>query len=1020
MNLFFHRFYSISSAVILLFAGGIQPLFAKEVPVLQAEDRTSPIISFESGELPGSLNPKGGSQVALSSLHFINGTQSLEWNWNGSSELVFSRPIPYVSKKAAYGELKKSAMSVFSFWVYSEKALPEATLHVGFSRGSNEDCGFDFGLNFTGWRTCSVAFDRDMTGTPVEGMDCLRITAPQNIKQGRLFLDRIILSAVDDIRYQWPDPQVPFVKGTDYTPFELTPVAVADKGAVSQEDSAAVDMLERRFEKSLLLPDPVPGATVDLIKKQFDDLGITLQDGIIRGRHVLIMRGALRDRQDSVYPRKMTAQDDCLMEQYVDLREYTDLLQRIAQAYRSLPPSSADALRLRDLFMLMIRHLLDQGWQDGSALYTTHHFGYASRGWYIAVFLMRDEMQKEGLLEPTVRALIWYMREKVDFAKMEFNETEGTDLDYLNTIAKSHLMTVLSMPDGSSKTVMVKKFSRYLSDLLAADTPGTVGGIKVDGTAFHHGGNYPGYSFPAFGSSAELCRLLTGTPMAVRPDARKNLKKAMRAAAIYCNPETGIGLCGRHPFGESSVFGLREAFLDLALAGDPDTGESVDRALAAEYLRLFPSDQSKCKELFGTDITPSVLPEGHWSFNYGCFGIHRWNGKMVTLKGFNKYVWSSEIYVSDNRYGRYQSNGGIQIMGPEGRNASGMKEAGWDWNRNPGATEIHLPLEQLESPNKNTLMYRSDVRFSGSSRLLNRYGIFAAQLQQPSLERFDPSFTARKSMFCFDNRIVCLGSGIQNKTANFPTETVLFQQAWEKGRTPVWMNSTNAVSEFPVEKNFSGTGWLVDAHGNGYYIAGGNPVRLSLANQNSRQNKTKSQTKGDFASAWIDHGNAPQNASYEYAILLDGTPEKMTAFAQGMNNPAAASYRVLRHDDSAHIVKDRESGVTGYALFEPYSGGSDELLLKTGKPCLIMAQPVPAGKGIRISVNDADLKIVGDMGYATASPCLERPIQVVLRGSWKPAQADQKVSAELRDGNTVLSVMQQHGIPVEFNLIPVE
>jgi len=80
---------------------------------------------------------------------------------------------------------------------------------------------------------------------------------------------------------------------------------------------------------------------------------------------------------------------------------------------------------------------------------------------------------------------------------------------------------------------------------------------------------------------------------------------------------------------------------------------------------------------------------------------------MVTLKGYNTDVWCSEIYTKDNRYGRYQSYGSVQILAsgrPVNSFASGFVEDGWDWNRVPGTTTIHLPLEKLENPLPGTLM----------------------------------------------------------------------------------------------------------------------------------------------------------------------------------------------------------------------------------------------------------------------------------------------------------------------------
>lgn len=80
---------------------------------------------------------------------------------------------------------------------------------------------------------------------------------------------------------------------------------------------------------------------------------------------------------------------------------------------------------------------------------------------------------------------------------------------------------------------------------------------------------------------------------------------------------------------------------------------------------------------------------------------------MVTLKGYTTDVWGSEIYRKDNRYGRYQSYGSVQIMGYPSRLASGYDENGWDWNRLPGTTTIHLPFELLDSPLPGTTMAHS-------------------------------------------------------------------------------------------------------------------------------------------------------------------------------------------------------------------------------------------------------------------------------------------------------------------------
>ena len=78
------------------------------------------------------------------------------------------------------------------------------------------------------------------------------------------------------------------------------------------------------------------------------------------------------------------------------------------------------------------------------------------------------------------------------------------------------------------------------------------------------------------------------------------------------------------------------------------------------------------------------------------------------------------------------------------------------------------------------------------------------------------------------------------------------------------------VTAFPDAKVFTGDQpvWLTDSVGNGYVVR--NPVRLRAARQQQESiaGNGRKTTTGAFASAWIDHGPAPRDASYEYAVLV--------------------------------------------------------------------------------------------------------------------------------------------------------
>ena len=102
-------------------------------------------------------------------------------------------------------------------------------------------------------------------------------------------------------------------------------------------------------------------------------------------------------------------------------------------------------------------------------------------------------------------------------------------------------------------------------------------------------------------------------------------------------------------------------------------------------------------------------------------------------------------------------------------------------------------------------MARSKENFSGSSSLDGKNGMFAMKLAERDYENFTPDFVARKSVFCFDNRMVCLGTGISNSNADYPTETTLFQTKYN-GKEPK-----------VGEDNY----WLHDGYDNYYHVVDG-------------------------------------------------------------------------------------------------------------------------------------------------------------------------------------------------------
>lgn len=126
-------------------------------------------------------------------------------------------------------------------------------------------------------------------------------------------------------------------------------------------------------------------------------------------------------------------------------------------------------------------------------------------------------------------------------------------------------------------------------------------------------------------------------------------------------------------------------------------------------------------------------------------------------------------------------------------------------------------------------------------------------------------------------------------------------------------------------------------------------VQIQITEQESRHEKTRAVTQGTFASAWIEHGKAPKNGTYEYLVWIQPTDLELK------EHEALQTYEVLQRNDSAHIVHDRLTNITAYAVFETYRSQQDSLLSLIPAETMVMYRRNKAN--IIMSVCDPNLNI---------------------------------------------------------------
>ena len=939
------------------------------------------MFSFEKPQIPDCITATH-SRLSVSDLHYKDGKHSLEWTFEPGGILELKKDLKFEKKDPTGKDLYLSA---FIVWVYNE--VPQnATIEFQFLKDGKRCTSFPFGINFSGWRAAWVCYERDMQGTPEEGMNELRIVAPNS--KGRLFIDHLITSTKVDARQQTADLQVPFVnKGTTNhwlviykhsllkPDIELTPV-----GNKQREE---MQLLEKRFRDMIYTKGKITDKEVENIRKKYDFYQITYKNGQVSGVPIYMVRAA--EAYERIIP---DWNKDMLTKMGVEMRAYFDLMKRIAVAYNNSTAKPVIREEMKKKFLAMYDHITDQGVAYGSCWGNIHHYGYSVRGLYLAYFLMKDVLREAGKLQEAERTLRWYAITNEVYPKPE---VDGIDMDSFNTQTTGRIASILMMEDTPEKLQYLRSFSRWI-DYGCRPALGLSGSFKVDGGAFHHRNNYPAYAVGGLDGATNMIYLLSRTEFAVSKLAHETVKNVLLTMRFYCNKlNFPLSMSGRHPDGKGKLVPMH--FAMMALAGSPDGKAEYDSEMASSYLRLISNsgvendapeympkvsnaeERKAAKLLIEKGFRPEPDPQGNIAMGYGCISVQRRSNWSAVARGHSRYLWAAEHYLGANLYGRYLAHGSLQILtAAPGQTVtpatSGWQQEGFDWNRIPGVTSIHLPLEQLQAKVLNVDRYSgmeemlySDEAFAGGLSQQKMNGNFGMKLHEH--DKYNGSHRARKSYHFIDGMIVCLGSDIENTNTEFPTETTIFQLAvTDKAGHDYWKN-------YQEDKKV----W-VDHLGTGYYV----PTAIRFEKnfpQHSRMQNTGKETKGDWVSLVVDHGKAPKNGRYEYAVLPQTNETAMKKFAK------KPTYKVLQQDRKAHIVASASEQIVSYVLFEtPETTLPGGLLQRVDTSCLVMTHKESADK-IKLTVAQPDLALYrgpSDEAFDKDGKRIERRVSTLVRG----------------------------------------
>ena len=216
---------------------------------------------------------------------------------------------------------------------------------------------------------------------------------------------------------------------------------------------------------------------------------------------------------------------------------------------------------------------------------------------------------------------------------------------------------------------------------------------------------------------------------------------------------------------------------------------------------------------------------------------------------------------SDGRDGPDDSDG------RDGSNGSGGGQyTDWfwptvDWYRLPGTTVSTKRLADKAGGEWGEP--KPDVRWVGGTTV----GTYAAIGQH--LKGLGSTLEARKSWFCVDDALICLGAGI-TATDGVPVETVVDNRNLGEDGTPAFVR---------------GPGWAhLEGHGGWLFPEQGDVAALHTLREDrtgawsdiNTTSTTERRTRR-WQTLWLDHGTDPVDATYAYVLMPGATRRAVAA-----------------------------------------------------------------------------------------------------------------------------------------------
>ena len=942
--------------------------------------------TFEETTVPAGITANAGT-VSLSTEHYKQGQQSLQWNVSGQAQLTMT----------GFSNVNVTTSNALVLQLYFPRITMD-TLVIEMLAGNTVKRTATLLCNFRGWREINRSYS-EYASTAGFTMTSMRLKLrPASSGPRQLYIDAVQLNAAND------DTRVP---GSMW---------LLD-AAYFRENTEALDLYRNQPDIAITTPSAAELNALNTIRGRVTTAptynpvqAFTAKTWIDNNLSIV------RNADGTVCGTVINTSASGLKE--ATLKPMLERLQALAGG-----KINGDAT-YTEYFDLYLDHLLDQGLAEGCPLFYPSN-SYATPRNILSLLVTILPACNDEQVSEVVKLGKWlcqyytmYYPDGVWQKNMQ-SDIVYLFLPYIKVFAATH-------PSAPEAVRELKALQRFLN----RNTTYTEGGydmFKPDGTGFHHRTHYNNYMY-AYKSLTDAVYDLRSTPFQISQDGYARFGKAVIAIYNMATPSTTdtrhypLTLSGRNPFGGGQTVQYKQTYWTKLIESGADYTDE-QQALKGAYNYFFQSQ---------TYEGAVNSQDGFHAFNWSPIGVYRHGKWVATMHAPTTCFWGAEIYSGVNRFGIYQSYGALEINYQGTSLASSgyptnQTGGGWDWNTMPGTTVVQFNNWQEMMPGKNTTLrfdqYTETKNFSGAAGIGN-YGVWAADFDAANKWGTAQCFTPtnlifHKSVFVCDTILVALGSGIDSYgdySADRMTVTNLFQtMVGQFGKTYVDGNALSLGTHTTLEQNQPH--WLLSSTGTGYWLPAGNdPVVVAYQNQttpkHTGEDVSNPTTSLPAGKAYINHGSKPENKRYEFVVLPAQNSSSMTAWATSAEQHKP--YNVLQCTNAIHAIQ--YNNITSYVFFRGVDNINLGIVRSTSNQHL-MIDSLNTETGVRsIVLCNPNLNPTNTQSASTWTPTPTHTT-LVLNGTFQLLNPVPSVSISTTDETTTtLEVDFENGMPIYLQL----